>query len=90
MNFKQVNEILSNISNPTAIAGVELVNDFSPTAKELYMDEYNEKIKIYSTPIDGIFMSITYRTDSYNENEAIYSIQFVTKTEKTVTDFEPI
>lgn len=91
MNIKQINEILSNLENPTSIPGVVLVKDFSPQGKdELSQGEYNEKLKIYQTPIDGVFLSLAYRTDSYNENESIYAVQFVAAVEKSVTEFETI
>jgi hypothetical protein len=91
MNLKQINEILENIENPTATPGVELVQDFSPNGVEsLSQGDYNEKLKIYSTPIDGIFLSVITRTDSYGDNDYIHSVKFVTKAEKTIIEFEPL
>lgn len=84
MELKQINEILANLDNPTATKGVSLFKSFSPNG------ESNEIMKLYSLPVDNIFLKITEEPDSYDSNWKITSVQFVSPQEKVTTVYETI
>jgi len=91
MEIKQVNEILANLENPTATKGVALFTKFDPPERdELGQGESDERMRIYTTPFDGVFLQITEKSDSYQSNWSVKSIQFVQPVQKQVTDYEPI
>lgn len=54
--------------------------------------EYNERFEYLQHPDmpKNIFLQITYRSDSYGDNESIYEYKFVEGKAKTITIYEPI
>lgn len=55
-------------------------------------EEYNETLVFYKHPglPDNVFMKETYRTDSYGNNDFLYSVEFIEGKAKTITVYEPI
>jgi len=91
MEIKQINEILANLENPTAVKGVSVITSHEPTKKdELDQGESDSRMKIYTTPVQDVFLKITEKSDSYQSNWRITSVQFVQPVNKTVTNYETI
>ena len=92
MSLKVINEALGDINN------LRYCKKFAKVASETIdnlrgyerQGEYNEVIEIYDLKVDNLFIKLTLRTDSYGEDEKIYSVQIVAPVVKTVTDYEPI
>lgn len=93
MELKQINKLLSNLTNPdrTLCAFIE-----KRTVKEIE-DEDGEQgeegnffmyYKILSE--ENLYMEVEYYTDSYGDNESVRKVQFVKSSPKTVIVFENI
>lgn len=93
MNYKLINEALSNISslryNHKKFKKVSDSKVDNLRGGESQRD-YDELIEIYSLGEDDLHLKLVLRTDSYGDNEFVHSIQIVKPIVKQVTDFEPI
>lgn len=87
VEIAEINRLLANLNNPTATVGVKKVEKTG--SNNVDIDGYGEYTIIYETPLENVFMSITYRTDSYGENNHIYKVQFVQPREKVVVNYDP-
>lgn len=99
MDYKQINEILSNISNPNSnnsLIFVEKQNKHMGVSDNSYYSdgvqgESDQYVKIFKLKSDNeIYVAFEYETDSYGDNERVTSIQFVKPANKTVINYEPI
>lgn len=93
MNYKLINEALSDI-NSLRNKHKKFKRVSEKTIDNLggygSRGEYNETIEIYSLGVDDLHLKLILRTDSYGNDESVYSIQIVKPVQKTVTDFETI
>lgn len=95
MDYKLINEALSNIYT---LRYNGMKGKFTKVLEERVdnlrggesQGEYDEIIEIYSLGKDDLHLKLTFRTDSYGENESIISIQVVKPIIKQVTDFQAI
>lgn len=97
LDIKTANKILHDVFNPFngKIEKLNTENTHTGIPDDHYdgrQGEYNENTTYYRHPglPENIFVSVVRRTDSYNENEHIHSIQFVEGKPKTVTIYEPV
>lgn len=93
MNYKLINEALSDISSLRynhkkfrKVSDSKIDNLHGGDSQ----GEYDELIEIYSLGEDDLHLKLILRTDSYGDNEFVSSIQIVKPIVKQVTDFEPI
>lgn len=90
MNYKLINEALSDISSLRYNhKKFPKVSEKSENIGE-YEGSYSETVEIYSLGEDDLHLKLTLRTDSYGDNESIHSVQVVKPIVKQVTDFEAI
>lgn len=93
MELKQINEVLSDLSQYTLQKKFKLVESNEPRN---YWSEKNQgdtstKTEIYEVDKDKkVFLKISRQTDSYGDNESVVGISFVTPKEVKVTAFEAI
>lgn len=92
MDYKVINEALSNIDNLRTSKKFKKVVD--STVDNLKggesQGEYNEITEVYSLGVSDIHIKLILRTDSYGYNEFVYGVQIVKPVIKQVTDFEAI
>ena len=90
MNYKKLNEILSNLENP----GDKLKLISSDEGDNFYegknQGQEGLKVEIFDIQEDGVFLKVVTKSDSYGSNEKVSSIQFVAAQEKTITEFKEI
>jgi hypothetical protein len=93
MELKQINEVLSDLSQYTLQKKFKLVESNEPRN---YWSEKNQgdnsvKTEIYEVDKKAkTFLKISRATDSYGNNESVVGISFVTPKEVKVTAFEAI
>jgi hypothetical protein len=93
MELKQINEILSDLSEDTLGKKFKLVESNEPRN---YWSEKNQGDNSVKTEIYEIdkksktFLKVLRATDSYGNNESVEGISFVTPKEVKVTAFEAI
>lgn len=93
MDYKLINEALESISklryNHPKFKKIthNVIDNLRGDDRQ---GEYNEIIEIYSLGKDDLHLKLTLRTDSYGDNESVFSIQIVKPIIKQVTDFEPV
>ena len=98
MDYKLLNEILKdlhvyNLKNNKELTLISegKTHDGGVNDGEGNQGEYDEYQKVFRVnKLEDIYIKFTIRTDSYGDNEYIYSIQFVKPTVKTIQLFEPI
>jgi hypothetical protein len=96
MELKLINEVLADLSYPQGIKGVSLLDKVNTKERpdmqggEPLQGGYDEYYKVFKLPVEGVFLKLTYRTDSYGDNDSLHSIQFVKETQKKVTIYEAI
>ena len=96
MDFKQINEILTDLS----VIRRDTKKYKKISTEEIYKirNQYGDgeqgaegqSFEIYSTPMDGVFVKLDVRTDSYGDNEFVHGLTFVKPKEQIVQIFEPI
>lgn len=87
MELSKINALLSNLDD-TDRTKLEFVEKRDVTT---HMGDESVYEKLYNViGEDGLYLKITYSTDSYGEGEYIRSIQFVKPVQKTVTVFETL
>lgn len=93
MNYKLINEALSDISS-LRYGNKKFKKVLNSKVDNLRGGEsqgdFNEIVEIYSLGEDDLHLKLELRTDSYGDNEFVHSIQIVKPIVKQVTDFEPI
>jgi hypothetical protein len=92
MDYKVINEALSNIDNLRT--GKKFKKVVDSTIDNLKGEErqgaYNEITEVYSLGVSDIHIKLSLKTDSYGDNEFIHGVQIVKPVIKQVTDFEAI
>lgn len=89
MNYKQLNEILSNLDYPQAGLTLVSTNESADYYNEKNQGDEGLKVEIFAVDADPeIFLKVVRATDSYGDNERVTSIQFVTKQSKTIDVYE--
>lgn len=92
MSYKKINEALSDIDalrsgRKFTKVSENIVDNLRGREQQ---GEYNEIIEIYSLGEDDLHIKLCLRSDSYGDNESVYSIQIVKPIVKQVTDFETL
>ena len=93
MELKQINEILSDLSENSLRKKFTLVESSKPRN---YWSEKNQgdtstKSEIYEVDKKNkVFLKVQRATDSYGDNESLVGVSFVTPKEVKVTAFEAI
>lgn len=81
MDYKLLNKLLANLHHPdtTVLRFVERRSVHEGIEDgQSEQDEYNSYIRVYEIIGEAdLFLMIEWRTDSYGDNDFIYSIQFV-------------
>jgi hypothetical protein len=93
MELKQINEVLSDLSQRTLEKKFKLVESNEPRNywSEKYQGENSVKTEIYEVDKKAkTFLKISRATDSYGNSETVVGISFVTPKEVKVTAFEAI
>lgn len=87
MDLEKVNEALSNLDN------IRLKEVSSKQPGNYWSEKYQGETSIKEVVYDledgsGLFLKITYETDSYGSNERITAIKFAKPVTKTITAYE--
>ena len=93
MDYKRINEILSDLSERGLEKKFKQVSTETPRNYWNEKSEGGEDIKTEVYEFDkeeNIFLKIQRRTDSYGDNETLFSISFVKPVEIKVTAYEPV
>lgn len=86
LSLYEFNEILDNINEQDYIYSKSVLSRVDSKSD----DGINSAIyKINKPGFENIFLSISYKDDSYG-NTSLYKIQFVRSKERIVLDYEPI
>ena len=94
MDYAQLNLILSDLRN-IRYDSKKYQKITSEVIKQIDGDygsqgDEGQTFEIYSTPIEGVYVKLDVRTDSYGDNEFVHGLAFVKPVEKVVQFFEPI
>lgn len=92
ISVEVLNELLSSSTRRKYLVTKGDGHKGVPEDYDGYQGEYNETFEYYKHPQlpESLFLQITYRTDSYGDNNYIYEMKFVEGKEKTITVYEPI
>lgn len=93
MELKQINEVLSDLSQYTLKKKFKLVEENEPRNYWSEKNQGDNSVKTEIYEIDkkaNIFLKISRATNSYGDNESVVGISFVTPKEVKVTAFEAI
>lgn len=91
MDYKLINEALSDI--PSLRCGYTKFKKVASNKTDNLRGgesegDYDEITEIFSLGVDDLHIKLEIRTDSYGDNEFVYSIKIVKPVVKTITDFE--
>lgn len=89
MNYKLINEALKDIGALRYNKRFTKVST-KTTQEGEHEGSYGEIIEIYELGEDDLHIKLVLRSDSYGDNESVYSVQIVKPVVKQVTDFETI
>jgi hypothetical protein len=92
INIKILNELLSEKTRKQYFLNEEKGHWGVPDVGNGNQDDYNETLKYYRHPEmpTNVFLQISYRTDSYGDNDKIAELKFVQGVAKQITIYEPI
>lgn len=92
INYKQINEILSNLNSYSLDKKFKKVQDQTPDNyhEEKNQGEEGQRTVVYDVKLEGVYLKVTYVTDSYGDNETVGGIEFVKPQTKQVVVFETI
>ncbi len=92
MDYKALNEVLSNINHfRRTFTRVDLIDISKVDESYPIQGHVGEVHEIYEMPgTDDAFIKFIFVTDSYGSNEYLSGIQFVKPATKTITTYETI
>lgn len=92
MNVEKLNEVLSDLEgfrNSNVAVHTDVANEIDNSYGEGIQGEEGLSFEVFETDgLDGYFVKLEIRTDSYGDNERISGVQFVKPKEKTVVVYE--
>lgn len=86
MNYTKLNKYLADL---------EALRNTKPVKRDVLSTNENEIQGVEGVinevyEVDGFFLKLTIKTDSYNDNERVTGIEFVQPIEKVITTFESL
>jgi anaerobic ribonucleoside-triphosphate reductase len=91
VDFKQLNEMLSNLNNIRyGSKGYKRVQEKVEHKVDVNYERQGEEglsYEVYSTPYPELYIRLEVKTDSYGDNEHVSGIQFVEPKEKVIQEF---
>lgn len=92
ISIKILNELLSEKTKKQYFLSEEKGHWGVPDGGEGNQEDYNETLKYYRHPEmpENVFLQISWRTDSYGDNEFMAELKFVQGRAKQITVYEPI
>jgi len=89
MNYKKVNEVLSNLNGlgKYKLVSSDKSEDFGKEKSQGYT---GTKTEIRDLGVEGLFLKVTYHDNSYGNDERIVGLQFVKPATVKVVDYKPI
>lgn len=91
MDFTEINKVLSDLRGFRSKNYKKKVEEKVVKKINDYDGEQGEEglwFEIYPTEMEGVFVKLEIRTDSYGSNEFVNGASFVTPQQKTITVYE--
>ena len=86
MKLSKVNEFL------TTWRQYNIVSEETP--KDYYQEksqgDEGERIEVRDLKYEGLFLKVTFTSDSYGDGDQPTSFEFVKPVQKNITDYEPV
>jgi len=90
MDYKQLNKLFKNFKNLERTYKKVASSQDKNYYEEKDQGETGEKVEVFDIQIDGMYLQVTTKSDSYGDNETVSSMQFVQPITKEVTDYIPV
>jgi len=86
MDYKKINDLFGDLNS--FYHNNNIVHQEQTATGDGYESSYGERYVVYDAKLeDGYFVKISYKTDSYGDNEEIIGIEFVKGKEKKITKY---